>query len=58
VAFILSILDKKQRIMKTKTTYPKTIQKDLKSEFKKYSGIDAALLNLGIKFPDESKLKN
>jgi hypothetical protein len=44
--------------MKRKTTYTKTIQKDLKSEFKKHSGIDAALLNLGIKFSDESKLKN
>jgi hypothetical protein len=44
--------------MKTKTTNPKTIQKELKSEFKKYSGIDAALLNLGIKYPEISKLKN
>lgn len=45
--------------MKTKNATPKTIQKETpKFEFKKYAGIDAALLNLGIRFPNEKTSKS
>ncbi|MBI1837925.1 MAG: hypothetical protein HYR91_11740 [Flavobacteriia bacterium] len=43
--------------MKTKIASPKILQKESKIEFKKYSGIDAALINLGIKLTNEKASK-
>jgi hypothetical protein len=43
--------------MKTKIAPPKKILKESTLELKKYSGIDAALLNLGIKINHQKSTK-